>query len=62
VDDFLGEPTWLRGAVETLLEPGGLGDAPVSPDVEASLYTELCRRCEEGRSLGRTSRQLAYCR
>ena len=30
-DDFLGDSTWLRGAVETLLEPGGLGDVPISP-------------------------------
>ena len=48
-DRFLGEPTWLRGALEMLLEPGGLGDAPISPDVEASLSAELCRRCEQGR-------------
>ncbi len=61
-DDFLGDPAWLRGAVETLLEPGGLGHARVSHDVEASLYAELRRRCEEGRSLGLASRQLAYCR
>ncbi len=59
-DGFLGEPTWLQGALETLLEPKGLGDVPISPDVEASLFTELSRRCEQGRGLGLAARQLAY--
>jgi hypothetical protein len=61
-DGFLGAATWLRGALETLLEPGGVGDAPISPDVEATLYTELSRRCEQGRGLGLAARQLAYSR
>lgn len=61
-DGFLGAPTWLRGALEALLEPGGVGDAPISPDVEATLYTELSRRCEQGRGLGLAARQLAYSR
>ena len=61
-DRFLGDPTWLRGALEMLLEPGGLGDAPISPDVEASLSVELCRRCEHGRGLGLAARQLASSR
>lgn len=58
---FLGSPTWLRGALETLLEPDRLGDAPIQPDVEAALYAELCRRCEQGRGLGLAARQFAYC-
>jgi alkylation response protein AidB-like acyl-CoA dehydrogenase len=58
-DRFLGAPTWLRGALETLLEPGGLGDAPFPHDVEAALYTELSSRCEQARSLGLAARQLA---
>jgi len=61
-DRFLGDPTWLRGALEMLLEPGGLGDAPISPDVEAPLFAELCRRCEQGRGLGLAARQLASSR
>ena len=61
-DGFLGESTWLQGALETLLEPGGRGDAPISQDVEASLYAELSSRCEHGRCLGLTGRQLSYCR
>ena len=59
-DSFLGEPAWLRGALETLLEPGGLVDAPISQEVEAVLYAELCRRCEHGCGLGLAARQLAY--
>jgi alkylation response protein AidB-like acyl-CoA dehydrogenase len=59
-DGFLAEPTWLQGALEALLEPGGRGDAPISQDVEASLYAELSSRCEHGRGLGLAGRQLAY--
>ncbi len=59
-DGFLGEPTWLQGALETLLEPSGLGDTPISPEVEASLFAELSSRCEQGRGLGLAGRQLAY--
>lgn len=58
-DRFLGAPTWLRGALETLLQPGGLGDAPIPPDVEAALYIELSSRCEQARGLGLAARQLA---
>src|SRR5262249_6694705 len=59
-EGFLGQPTWVRGVLETLVEPSGLGDAPISPDVEASLFTELRSRCEDGRSLGLAARQFAY--
>jgi hypothetical protein len=59
-DGFLAEPTWLQGALEALLDPGGRGDAPISQDVEASLYAELSSRCEHGRGLGLAGRQLAY--
>jgi hypothetical protein len=60
-DRFIGAPTWLEGALDTLLEPGGLGDAPIRQDVEAALFTELSCRCERGRGLGLAARQLAYC-
>jgi alkylation response protein AidB-like acyl-CoA dehydrogenase len=60
--DALGEPMWLRGALETLLEFGGLGDAPISEDVESALFAELSLRCEQGRGLGLAARQLAYAR
>ena len=53
-------PAWLQGAMETRLGSGGLGDAPIAQDVEAALFTELCRRCEESRGLGLAARQLAY--
>jgi len=59
-DSFLGASTWLRGALEALLEPAGFGDAPISPDVESSLVSELSRRCEDGRGLGLAARQLAH--
>ncbi len=59
-DGFLAEPTWLQGVLETVLEPSGLGDTPISPEVEASLFAELSRRCEQGRGLGLAARQLAY--
>jgi hypothetical protein len=57
---FLGAPAWLRGALQTLIQPDGLGDAPIPQDVEAALYAELCRRCEHGLGLGLAARQLAY--
>jgi alkylation response protein AidB-like acyl-CoA dehydrogenase len=57
--EALGQPAWLRGALEALIEPDGLGDGPIPPDVEAALYAELCRRCEEGRGLGMADRQFA---
>jgi len=60
-DSFLGEPAWLHGAMETLLEPGGLGDTPISKDVEVALYAELSRRCDQSLGLGIGARRLAYC-